>query len=131
MCIRDSYSIDEAFLDFSGIKDPYNYALHLRNKVKRWTGIPISIGISFTKTLSKVAGHLAKKSESGVSYLRHKNEIDDILRSLPLDEIWGVGKRYAMKLKKYGIYTASNLLECDETWAVSYTHLTLPTILLV
>ena len=42
------YSIDEAFLDFSGIKDPYNYALHLRDKVKRWTGIPISIGISYT-----------------------------------------------------------------------------------
>ena len=110
------YSIDEAFLDFSGIKDPYNYALHIREKVKRWTGIPISIGISYTKTLSKVAGYIAKKSRNGISYLKDKNEINEILRSLPLDEIWGIGIRYAIKMKKYGIHTAADLLECDETW---------------
>jgi len=110
------YSIDEAFLDFSGIKDPYNYAIHLRDKVRRWTGVPISIGISYTKTLSKVAGHIAKKSDDGVCYLKDKSQISDILGKLPLDEIWGVGVRYAIKLKKYGIHTASDLLECDETW---------------
>ena len=110
------YSIDEAFLDFSGIKDPYSYALHIREKVKRWTGIPISIGISYTKTLSKVAGYIAKKSRNGISYLKDKNEINEILRSLPLDEIWGIGIRYAIKMKKYGIHTAADLLECDETW---------------
>ena len=110
------YSIDEAFLDFSGIKDPYNYALHLRDKVKRWTGIPISIGISYTKTLSKVAGHIAKKSSDGVCLLNNEGRIDKILGSLPVDEIWGVGMRYAIKLKKYGIHTAKSLLECDETW---------------
>ena len=110
------YSIDEAFLDFSGIKDPYNYAIHLRDKVRRWTGVPISIGISYTKTLSKVAGHIAKKSDDGVCYLKDKSQISDILGKLPLDAIWGVGVRYAIKLKKYGIHTASDLLECDETW---------------
>ena len=110
------YSIDEAFLDFGGIKDPYNYAIHLRDKVRRWTGVPISIGISYTKTLSKVAGHIAKKSDDGVCYLKDKSQISDILGKLPLDEIWGVGVRYVMKLKKYGIHTASDLLECDETW---------------
>ena len=110
------YSIDEAFLDFSGIKDPYNYAIDLRDKVRRWTGVPISIGISYTKTLSKVAGHIAKKSDDGVCYLKDKSQISDILGKLPLDEIWGVGVRYAIKLKKYGIHTASDLLECDETW---------------
>ena len=110
------YSIDEAFLDFSGIKDPYNYAIHLRDKVRRWTGVSISIGISYTKTLSKVAGHIAKKSDDGVCYLKDKSQISDILGKLPLDEIWGVGVRYAIKLKKYGIHTASDLLECDETW---------------
>ena len=110
------YSIDEAFLDFGGIKDPYNYAIYLRDKVRRWTGVPISIGISYTKTLSKVAGHIAKKSDDGVCYLKDKSQISDILGKLPLDEIWGVGVRYAIKLKKYGIHTASDLLECDETW---------------
>ena len=113
---HEIYSIDEAFVDFSGIKDPYGYALHIREKVKRWTGIPISIGISYTKTLSKVAGYIAKKSRNGVSYLKDKNEINEILRSLPLDEIWGIGIRYAIKMKKYGIHTAADLLECDETW---------------
>ena len=110
------YSIDGAFLDFSGIKDPYGYASHIREKVKRWTGIPISIGISYTKTLSKVAGYIAKKSRNGINYLKDKNEINEILRSLPLDEIWGIGIRYAIKMKKYGIHTAADLLECDETW---------------
>ena len=110
------YSIDEAFLDFSGIKDPYNFALYLKKKVKRWTGIPISIGISYTKTLSKVASRIAKKSEEGVCYLNDKNKINHILRSLPLDDIWGVGMRSAIKLKKYRIHTAKDLIECDETW---------------
>ena len=110
------YSIDEAFLDFTGIKDPYNYALHLRDKVRRWTGIPISIGISYTKTLSKVAGHIAKKSQDGVCVLNNKSRIDKILGSLPVDEIWGVGMRYAMKLKKYDIHTAKDLRGCDESW---------------
>ena len=110
------YSIDEAFLDFRGMKDPYVFAVHLRRKVKQWTGIPISIGISYTKTLSKVAGYLAKKSPEGVCYLQDKKQISDILGRLPVDEIWGVGMRYAIKLKKYGIHTAKNLLECDETW---------------
>ena len=110
------YSIDEAFLDFSGIKDPYNYALHLRDKVKRWKGIPISIGISYTKTLSKVAGHIAKKSSDGVCLLNNEGRIDKILSSLPVDEIWGVGMRYAMKLKKYDIHTAKDLRGCEESW---------------
>ena len=95
------YSIDEAFLDFRGIKDPYTFAVYLRKKVKQWTGIPISIGISYTKTLSKVAGYLAKKSPEGVCYLQDKKQISDILGRLPVDEIWGVGMMYAIKLKKY------------------------------
>lgn len=110
------YSIDEAFLDFSGMKNPYDFALHLKKKVREWTGIPISVGISYTKTLSKVAGYLAKKSPEGVCYLNERAHIDKILSSLPVDEIWGVGMRYAMKLNKYGIYTAKDLLDCDETW---------------
>lgn len=110
------YSIDEAFLDFSGMKNPYDFALHLKKKVREWTGIPISVGISYTKTLSKVAGYIAKKSPEGVCHLHDRPQIDNVLSSLPVDEIWGVGMRYAMKLKKYGIHTAKDLLECDETW---------------
>ena len=65
------YSIDEAFIDLSFLKeeDVENYGKEIRKKVLRWTGIPTSVGISTTKTLSKVANHIAKKERTGVMYL--------------------------------------------------------------
>ena len=63
------YSIDEAFVDLTGIVDPLTFCIMLRGKVMLWTGIPVSIGISYTKTLAKAAGEVAKKSESGVGGL--------------------------------------------------------------
>ena len=65
------YSIDEAFIDLSFLKeeDVENYGKEIRKKVLKWTGIPTSVGISTTKTLSKVANHIAKKERTGVMYL--------------------------------------------------------------
>jgi DNA polymerase V len=79
----EMYSIDEAFLDFKGIKDPYGFAVQLKKKVKKYVGIPISIGISHTKTLSKVASYIAKKSRDSVCILDKKEHIDSILKLLP------------------------------------------------
>lgn len=112
----EMYSIDEAFLDFKGIKNPYGFGVQLKKKVKKYVGIPISIGISHTKTLSKVASYIAKKSRDSVCLLDKKEHIDSILKSLPIDKIWGIGTRYAIKLKRYGIYKASDLIVCDENW---------------
>ena len=78
------YSIDEAFMDFSGIKNCFNLGLQMRDTVAKYTGIPISIGIAKTKTLAKVANHLAKRySKKGVYVLNRKKHTTDILNQYP------------------------------------------------
>ena len=81
MCIRDSYSIDEAFIDLSNFSDSEveDVGKEIRSTVLKWTGIPTSIGIAKTKTLSKVANHIAKKKKSGVTSLVEIENIDSIL----------------------------------------------------
>ena len=96
------YSIDEAFIDLSFLKeeDVENYGKEIRNKVLKWTGIPTSVGISTTKTLSKVANHIAKKERTGVMYL-NKN-IDERLKNFPIQDVWGVGKQLSkLYIKNY------------------------------
>ena len=84
------YSIDEAFVDLSHIKEEEveNYGKEIRERILKWTGIPTSVGIASTKTLSKVANHIAKKNKTGVIYL-HK-DIDDHLKNFYVSDIWGV-----------------------------------------
>ena len=83
------YSIDEAFIDLSFLKeeDVENYGKEIRKKVLKWTGIPTSVGISTTKTLSKVANHIAKKEKTGVMFL-NKN-IDERLKKLSYSRCLG------------------------------------------
>lgn len=102
------YSIDESFLK---LDDP-RMGAEIRQKVMQWTGIPVSIGIAKTKTLAKVANKEAKKG-AGVVIIQ---AIDDHLKNLPVEEIWGIGGRYKEKLHSYGIRTALELKNCDDTW---------------
>ena len=111
------YSIDEAFLDYSGLPEPMEHARDIRNKVMQYTGIPVSIGIARTKTLAKVANRIAKKEvKSGVFHLHCQNDIQDCLKKLPVSKLWGVGRRYAQKLELYGIQTAYELTQKSEKW---------------
>jgi len=111
------YSIDEAFMDYSGLPEPMEHALGLRNKVMQWTGIPTSIGIAETKTLAKVANRIAKKEvSSGVFCLHCPNMIRDYLKRLPVSKLWGVGQRYAEMLKLYDIQTAYELTQRSDSW---------------
>ena len=82
------YSIDEAFIDLSHIKDEMTeeYGKKIRERVLKWTGIPTSVGISCTKTLSKVANHVAKKNKAGVIFL--KKDIDEILKKFKISDVW-------------------------------------------
>lgn len=111
------YSIDEAFLSFSDKEDPaklVEMCIELRKKVRRWTGIPISIGIAPTKTLAKVANHIAKKDvENGVCLLATPEAIDKSLVKLPVGEIWGIGSRYKLALNTLGMTTAGELRDAD------------------
>ena len=87
------YSIDEAFLNLSSIKDEnlFEYCNKIRKTVLQWTGIPTSIGIASTKTLSKAANYIAKKEKSGVVNLINSKQIDKIfLTENPEIFIWGV-----------------------------------------
>lgn len=114
------YSIDECFLDFSGYKylNLPMVARNLKNDVKQYTGIPISIGIAPTKTLAKVANKASKKSKelNGVYILDTQQKIIDALKVFPVEDIWGIGRQYAKFLKKYNINTAYELSQANDSW---------------
>ncbi len=102
------YSIDEAFLDLSGVRDPENHARRLRDTVRRWTGIPVSVGIGPTKTLAKVANRLAKTipDHHGVLDLTDRADLDRILAGVDVEDVWGIGRRHAAMLRGLGVRTA-------------------------
>ena len=113
------YSIDEAFMNLAGIKKCFEIGLHMRDTVKKHTGIPISIGIASTKTLAKVANHCAKRfTKKGVYVLKRKDHISDILKSMPVSKLWGVGSRYSRMLRSYGVDNAHEFVSLDEKWVL-------------
>ena len=112
------YSIDEAFLDLSNFSDNEveDVGKEIRNIVLKWTGIPTSIGIAKTKTLSKIANHIAKKKQSGVTSLIGIKNIDPILEKIDINDVWGVGKQLTKFYYKNGIYNAKQLKNISNTW---------------
>jgi len=116
------YSIDEAFLDLSHIKDEQveEYGKQIRERVLKWTGIPTSVGISNTKTLSKVANHIAKKNKAGVIFL--KENIDNILKNFDITDVWGVGRQLSKLYIKNGIKNAYELKNISNTWVKKSTN---------
>jgi len=112
------YSIDEAFLDLSNFPDNEieDVGREIRSIVLKWTGIPTSIGIAKTKTLSKVANHIAKKKQSGVVSLIGIENIDPILEKVEINDVWGVGKQLTKFYHQNGIYNAKQLKNKSNTW---------------
>ncbi len=112
------YSIDEAFLDLSNFSDNEieNIGHEIRSIVLKWTGIPTSIGIAKTKTLSKVANHIAKKKKSGVVSLIGIENIDPILEKVDINDVWGVGRQLTKFYHQNGIYNAKQLKNKSNTW---------------
>ncbi len=112
------YSIDEAFLDLSNFTDEEveKVGKEIRATVLQWTGIPTSIGIAKTKTLSKVANHIAKKTQSGVTSLIGIENIDSILEKVEINDVWGVGKQLTKFYQRNGIYNAKQLKNKSNTW---------------
>jgi DNA polymerase V len=107
------YSIDESFLYISPNHDPIAVGLQIRETVDRWTGIPVSLGIAPTKVLAKVAIEVAKKSGSGIFYLENAAQADDILRTMPVRDIWGIGSRLGKWLELQGIHSALAFKEAN------------------
>ncbi len=112
------YSIDEAFIDLSNFPDSEveKVGKQIRETVLQWTGIPTSIGIAKTKTLSKVANHIAKKKQSGVVSLIGVENLDPILEKVEINDVWGVGRQLTKFYQKNGIYNAKQLKNKSNTW---------------
>ena len=114
------YSIDECFVYWQGF-DGVNlkeWGENLHKKIKQWVGMPVSIGLAPTKTLAKMASHFAKKYAG----YHHCCVIDNdekrkkALKLYPIDEVWGIGKRYAARLQSLGVQTAYDFASRHETW---------------
>ena len=112
------YSVDEAFIDWTDTPTVLKKAKHIRQQVLQCLGIPTCIGIAPTKTLAKVANYLAKKNAgyNGVCLLQDAKDIQVALKSLKVDEIWGVGRRLSIRLREAGINTAYDLQQVDPRW---------------
>ena len=112
------YSIDEAFMDLSNFSDKEieEVGKEIRSTVLKWTGIPTSIGIAKTKTLSKVANHIAKKTKAGVTSLIGIENLDPILEKVEINDIWGVGRQLTKFYQKNGVYNAKQLKNKSNTW---------------
>ena len=113
------YSIDEAFIELTNMNVDYEpYVRQMRKVILQYTGIPVSIGIASTKTLTKVANHIAKDDESleGVcSLIQHKN-LDQVLEDTNVADVWGVGRQLSKKLIANGIFNAKLLKNCEDAW---------------
>jgi len=118
------YSIDEAFLDLSSVKNEklLEHGYKIREIVLKWTGIPTSIGIATTKTLSKAANYIAKKEKSGVINLVNSKKIDELLSKIQINNVWGVGKQLTKFYTKNGINTAYDLKNMHNGWIKKNTN---------
>ena len=118
------YSIDEAFLNLSSVKDEdlLEHGNKIRKTVLKWTGIPSSIGIATTKTLSKAANHIAKKEKSGIVNLINSKQIDKLLAEIKINDVWGVGRQLTKFYIKNGISTAYQLKNTANSWVKKNTN---------
>jgi DNA polymerase V len=134
------YSIDEAFLDLSGFErhgrralgggvftcgacgnenltDPTSdYGRHIRATVKKWTGLPISVGIGETKVIAKVAQRIAKKLPEGVLNLAGSPFIKDALARTAIEDVWGIGRSHTKFLRGNGIENALQFRDAETGW---------------
>jgi len=112
------YSIDEAFLSLHGFEhfNLENYADTITKTVRKHTGIPLSLGIGPTKTLAKAANKTAKKNGRPFCILNDAVGIEAALKELDIEDVWGIGRRYAAFLRKNNILTAYNFTQCPESW---------------
>jgi DNA polymerase V len=112
----DIYSIDEAFINLKGFeyKNLEVYAREIKETVKKWTGVPIALGIANNKTLAKLANHIAKRIKGdGVFQLNSLVQEKVLMQQLEVNEIWGIGKQTQIKLQRNNIDTVWDFYQAD------------------
>lgn len=108
------YSIDEAFAEWDYL-EAIDEAYKLRKKIFSWVGMPVSIGIAETKTLAKIANHIGKKCNSGLSQITEDIR-EEILKDTPIEEVWGVGRQISLFLRSRKIFTAYDFIQLEDWW---------------
>ncbi len=115
----EQYSVDEAFIDLTGLRRYYrcsylNIAKLIKKEVKEKVGIDVSVGVSFNKTLAKLASHIAKTSDGTTEI--GKFSLPTILENTAIEEIWGVGKNISDMFRRNGIKTAKDIVNMPDKW---------------
>lgn len=113
------YSIDEAFFDLQGVDEPLDaMGRRVGRTILQNTGIPVSIGIAPTKTLAKIASRLAKRYPKlqGCCWMYRRQDIDKVLKTFPLRDVWGIGRRYGRMFDRMRIETAAEFVALSEAW---------------
>lgn len=122
------YSIDEAFMLLEAPKgmNVHAFGQQIRKTVKQWTGLPVSIGIASSKTLAKVANHVAKKEKlwNGVMHTDMVKDFDVYLSRFPVGDIWGIGRKHNEFLQQHGVHTALDFKKLPEHWIKKHLHVT-------
>ncbi|MBI1836464.1 MAG: Y-family DNA polymerase [Flavobacteriia bacterium] len=115
------YSIDEAFLKLRGFEmyDLNEYGIGISKRIKKWTGIPVSVGIAPTKALAKIANKIAKKypERTKSSYLINTEEKRiKALKWTAIEDVWGIGRKHAIRLREVGVKTAYDFTQLNDSW---------------
>lgn len=118
------YSIDEAFVEFDSknMENVEEYIKYIKETIKKWTGIPVSIGASTTKTLAKLTNKIAKKNKefNGVFSLLGDKNLDEYLEKIEVSDVWGIGRSSTKLLNENNIYNAKQLSKLPYSWAKKY-----------
>lgn len=118
---QEVYSIDESFLDMAGMPgDLTQTARVIRQRINKWVGVPVCVGLASTKTLAKLANHCAKKGLAGNDGVCNfvsmsTGEINDVLSRIEVGEVWGIGRKLNARLQAGGIFTVQQLRDFDVT----------------
>lgn len=123
----ENYSIDESFLDLNGYEKNFNLVelmQGIKDRIKLWTDIPVSIGIAPSKTLAKMGSKFAKqyKGYKGVCMIDTEEKRRKALELFDLSDVWGIGRRTFENLNYYGIYTPLEFADKSESWVTSHFH---------
>jgi len=114
------YSIDEAFLDLSELKyqDMTELAVKIRQTIKQYTGLPVTVGIAPTKTLAKLANRFAKKKKltPGIHCLLDPVQIQEVLDHSKISEVWGIGRQHEKLLLRHHVKTAGDFIKLPDEW---------------
>jgi DNA polymerase V len=112
---HEVYSIDECFVDLTGIPRLREVSYAMRERVRHWTGIPVCVGLGPTKTLAKLANHVAKKHPRSQGVFNYNaltpEQKSRLLARIPVEEVWGVGRRLTQRLAPHGVHTVLDLRE--------------------